>query len=96
MLCKMKISTEKRNQEYGIRQRRTLSGKKMLKIKCQKTKKVKKPIMNGKRNLNFPFLKLDRTKTKKRLTLPDKTGACAENSDMDGETKKKLAQKVQD
>lgn len=71
----MKILTERKNQEFGIRLRKTLFGKKTHKIKCQKIKKAKKLIHNGKRNLNFLSLKLDKMKIKKRLILLDKIGA---------------------
>jgi hypothetical protein len=73
--CRMKISTERRNQEFGIKPKKTLSGKKMLKTKCQKIKKAKKPIQNGKRNPNFQSRKLGKMKMRKRRILPDRTGA---------------------
>jgi hypothetical protein len=53
MLCKIKILRKKENKEYGIRRKKILFGKKMLKIKCQKIKKVKKLMNNGRKNQNF-------------------------------------------
>jgi hypothetical protein len=53
MLCKIKILRKKENKEYGIRPKKILFGKKMLKIKCQKIKKVKKLMSNGRKNQNF-------------------------------------------
>lgn len=43
-------------------------GKKINKIKCLRMKKVKKHMINGKRNLNSPFLKLDKFRTKEKPT----------------------------
>lgn len=52
MLLKIKIFIKRESKEFGIKLKRILYGKKMLKIKCLKNKKVKKHMINGKRNLN--------------------------------------------
>lgn len=83
---KIRICRKEKNKEYGTRQRKTISGKKMFKIKCLSNKKVKKPTINGKRNRNYPSLKSEKLKTNVRQTSPSKTGFKEENSDMDGKT----------
>ena len=59
----MKILIKKRNKEFGINRRKILYGKKINKIiRQEKKNKGKKLIKNGKRNLNFTFQKLDKSK----------------------------------
>ncbi len=57
----------------------------MLKTKCQKIKKVRKPMNNGKKSLNFQYQRLDKLKTNLRLISLNKTGFKEESSDMVGE-----------
>ena len=65
----------------------------MFKIKCLSNKKVKKLMINGKRNLNYQSLKSEKLKINVRQTLPSKIGFKDENSDMDGKTLNNLHQK---
>jgi hypothetical protein len=60
--------------EFGIKLKKTLFGKKTLKIKCLKMKRVKKLIKHGKKNLVYPFQKLVKYKTNKKLKLLNKIG----------------------
>lgn len=53
-------------------------------------KKERKLISNGKRNPNYPFLKLVKWKMKGKQDLPNKVGLKEENSDMVGERKSSL------
>lgn len=52
VMWEIKILKEKENKEFGTKKRKTLCGKKINKIKVRNKKKAKKPIKNGKRNLN--------------------------------------------
>jgi len=65
-------------------------GKKINKIKCQNKKKDKKLIFNGKRNLNFPFLKLDKYKIKEKQEWQNKIGFKEESLDMVGNKENKV------
>jgi hypothetical protein len=57
----------------------------MHKTKCQKMKKVRKPMNNGKRSLNFQYQKSDKLKINLRLVKRNKTGFKEESLDMVGE-----------
>jgi len=70
----IKTQRKRKNKEFGTRQRKTLFGKKIKKIKCQNNKKVKKLIFNGKRHQSFQSLKQVKYKMKEKLTLPKKVG----------------------
>lgn len=95
MLCKIKILKRKRNKEYGIRQRKILYGKKMLKIKCQKIKKVKKHINNGRKNRNCRFRGSEKLKIKEGLIRLKKVGYKEESLDMGLKKIKKQVQEDQ-
>lgn len=88
MKCKIllmtKMQRKRRNKGSGIKLKRILFGKKIKKIKCPSKKKVKKLIFNGKRSLNYQFLKQVKFKMKEKLTLPNKVGFKEENSDTVG------------
>lgn len=88
MKCKIllmtKMQRKRRNKESGTKLKRTLFGKKIKKIKCPSKKKVKRLIFNGKRSLNYQFLKQVKFKMKEKLTLQNKVGFKEENSDMVG------------
>lgn len=89
-----KMQRRRRNKEFGIKLRRTLFGKKIKKIKCPSKKKVKRLIFNGKRSLNYPFLKQAKFKMKEKLVLPNKVGLKEENSDTVGEKPRKEVHKA--
>lgn len=89
-----KMQRRKRNKEFGTKLRRTLFGKKIKKIKCPSKKKVKRLIFNGKRSLNYPFLKQAKFKMKEKLVLPNKVGLKEENSDTVGEKPRKEVHKA--
>lgn len=89
-----KMQRRKRNKEFGTKLRRTLFGKKIKKIKCPNKKKVKRLIFNGKRSLNYPFLKQAKFKMKEKLVLPNKVGLKEENSDTVGEKPRKEVHKA--
>lgn len=89
-----KMQRRRRNKEFGIKLRRTLFGKKIKKIKCPNKKKVKRLIFNGKRSLNYPFLKQAKFKMKEKLVLPNKVGLKEENSDTVGEKPRKEVHKA--
>jgi hypothetical protein len=95
MLCKIKILKKKRNKEYGIKQRKILYGKKMLKIKCQKIKKAKKHINNGKKNRNCLFRELAKLKIKEEQIKLKKAGFREGSLDMGLNKLKKQAQEDQ-
>ena len=95
MLCKIKISKRKRNKEFGIRLRKISYGKKMLKIKCQKIKKVKKLMNNGRKNQNYQFLESDKMKIKEEQIKLKKAGFKEESLDMDLKKLNRQAQEVQ-
>ena len=65
-------------------------GKKMNKIRCRKNKRARKLMINGRKNPNFRFLRLDRLKIKEKLELPGTIGFKEENSDMVGKIPSKL------
>ena len=83
MLWKIKIWKRKKNKEYGIKRKKTLYGKKMPKIKCQKIKKVKKHINNGRKNLSCLSLKLGKHRIKEKPIKLNKAGFKEESLDMD-------------
>lgn len=89
-----KMQRRRRNKEFGIKLRRTLFGKKIKKIKCPSKKKVKRLIFNGKRSLNYRFLKQAKFKMKEKLVLPNKVGLKEENSDTVGEKPRKEVHKA--
>lgn len=89
-----KMQRKRRNKEFGTKLRRTLFGKKIKKIKCPSKKKVKRLIFNGKRSLNYPFLKQAKFKMKEKLVLPNKVGLKEENSDTVGEKLRKEVHKA--
>lgn len=89
-----KMQRRRRNKEFGTKLRRTLFGKKIKKIKCLSKKKVKRLIFNGKRSLNYPFLKQAKFKMKEKLVLPNKVGLKEENSDTVGEKLRKEVHKA--
>lgn len=89
-----KMQRRKRNKEFGTKLRRTLFGKKIKKIKCPNKKKVKRLIFNGKRSLNYRFLKQAKFKMKEKLVLPNKVGLKEENSDTVGEKPRKEVHKA--
>lgn len=89
-----KMQRRKRNKEFGTKLRRTLFGKKIKKIKCPSKKKVKRLIFNGKRSLNYRFLKQAKFKMKEKLVLPNKVGLKEENSDTVGEKPRKEVHKA--
>ncbi len=92
---KIKILRKRKNKEYGTKLKRILFGKRINKIKCPNNKKEKRLIYNGKRNLNFPFLKSDKCKIKKRLIKPSLIGFKEENSGMGGDKLNNLVPKVE-
>lgn len=94
MLQMTKMQRRKRNKEFGTKLRRTLFGKKIKKIKCPSKKKVKRLIFNGKRSLNYRFLKQAKFKMKEKLVLPNKVGLKEENSDTVGEKPRKEVHKA--
>lgn len=93
MKCKMssmiKMQRRRKSKEFGTKPKRTLSGKKIKKIKCLSKKKVKRLISNGKRNPNYQFLKLVKFKMKEKPILLNKAGFKEENSDTAGGKQKK-------
>lgn len=89
-----KMQRRRRNKEFGTKLRRTLFGKKIKKIKCPRKKRVKRLIFNGKRSLNYRFLKQAKFKMKEKLVLPNKVGLKEENSDTVGEKLRKEVHKA--
>lgn len=85
----MNMLKKSKRKEFGIKLKRTLFGKEIKKINIPSKKKVKKLIFNGKRNQNFPFLKLVKSKTKEKQIWPNKVGFKEENSDMVGKKERK-------
>lgn len=80
----MRTLRKKQNKEFGIKVRKIMSGKRINKTKCLKNKRVKKPMINGRKSPNFPSLKLDRLKTKEKQVSLDKIGSKEESSDTVG------------
>ena len=89
----MKILKKRKNKEFGTKPKRILYGKKIIKIKCQKKKREKKLTFNGKKNLNYPYLKPEKWRTKEKQDSLNKAGLEEENLDMVGERPRNQDQK---
>ena len=75
--------------ELGTVTKKILYGKKIDRINCLKTRKVKKLISNGRSNLNFLSLKQGKSRIRVKLSKREIVGLREESSDMDGNNKLK-------
>lgn len=89
----MKILKKKKSKEFGIKTKRISYGKKINKIKCQKKKRGRRHTFNGKRNLNYRYLKLEKWRMKEKQDSLNKAGLKEENLDMVGERPRNQDQK---
>ena len=57
LTLEIRILTNVKNREFGIKRKRISFGEKINKIKCLKIKKVKRLIKSGRSNQSFSFLR---------------------------------------
>lgn len=57
LTLEIRILTNVKNREFGIKRKRISFGEKINKIKCRKIKKVKRLIKSGRSNQSFSFLR---------------------------------------
>ena len=69
---------------FGIRIRRILCGRRIRKIRCLRSKRVRKLISSGRRNINWLFQKLEKLRMTIRPQELRKIGRTGEKVDMDG------------
>ena len=70
-----------------------MSGKKIQRTKCLNSKKVRRPIFNGKKSPISLYPRLDKSKIKEKLAWQRKVGSEEESPDMDGDKPKNQALK---